>query len=160
MLVLLGLQLYWISRRSIITEERRTLERRTEERVRALVENSSDVITVVAPDLTVRWQSPSVARTLGLAVEDVVGRRVTSLVHPDDTRGLEKQLASVASSGGVATETVRFRHADGGWRHLEVVAESRLERSRDRGPRPQHAGHQLSARDLRTNCAGVRSTIR
>ncbi len=140
-LVLLGLQLYWISRRSIITEERRTLERRTEERVRALVENSSDVITVVAPDLTVRWQSPSVARTLGLAVEDVIGRRLTSLVHPDDTRGLEKQLASVTSSGGVATETVRFRHADGGWRHLEVVAESRLND-------PAIEGLVLSMRDI------------
>ncbi len=102
------------------------MERRTEDRVRALVENSSDVITVVSPDMTVRWQSPSVTRTLGRAAEDVVGRRITSLVHPDDTLGIEKQLGLVTRTGGVVTETVRFRHADGGWRHLEVVAESRL----------------------------------
>ncbi len=141
LLVLLGLQLYRITRRSIITEERRSLERRTEERVRALVENSSDVITVVAPDLTVRWQSPSVARTLGLTVEDVIGRRVTSLVHPDDAPGLAAQLAAVTSTGGLVTETVRFRHADGGWRHLEVVAESRLSD-------PAIDGVVLSMRDI------------
>ena len=141
LLVLLGLQLYRITRRSIITEERRSLERRTEDRVRALVENSSDVITVVSPDLTVRWQSPSVTRTLGLAAEDVVGRRITSLVHPDDTLGIEKQLASVTRNGGIVTETVRFRHADGGWRHLEVVAESRLSD-------PAIEGVVLSMRDI------------
>ncbi len=141
LLVLLGLQLYRITRRAIITEERRSLERRTEERVRALVENSSDVITVVAPDLTVRWQSPSVARTLGLTVEDVIGRRVTSLVHPDDAPGLAKQLAAVTNTGALVTETVRFRHADGGWRHLEVVAESRLSD-------PAIEGVVLSMRDI------------
>ena len=119
-----------------------TLERRTEERVRALVENSSDVITVVAPDLTVRWQSPSVARTLGLAVEDVVGRRLTSLVHPDDTRGLEKQLASVTSSGGVATESPcasGTRTVAGAT--LKSIAESRLDD-------PAIEGVVLSMRDI------------
>ncbi len=140
-LVLLGLQLYRISRRTIITEERRSLERRTEERVRALVENSSDIITVVAPDLTVRWQSPSVTRALGLAVGDVVGRKVTSLVHPDDAARLENQFSAVATKPGTVIVTARFHHADGGWRHLEVIAESRLSD-------PAIEGVVLSMRDI------------
>lgn len=140
-LLLLGMQLYLNSRRTIITEERRSLERRTEDRVRALVENSSDIITVVSPDLTVRWQSPSVTRTLGLQVADVVGRRVTSLVHPEDADLLGRQFSTVASKPGTLTVTARFRHADGGWRHLEVVAESRL-------TDPAIEGVVLSMRDI------------
>ena len=141
LLVLLGLQLFRISRRSIITAERRSLEWRTEERVRALVENSSDIITVVAPDLTVRWQSPSVTRTLGLAVDDVVARKLTSLVHPDDAAKLENQFSTVTTTRGTVTVTARFQHADGGWRHLEVVAESRLSD-------PAIEGVVLSMRDI------------
>jgi diguanylate cyclase (GGDEF)-like protein/PAS domain S-box-containing protein len=141
LLMLLGLQLDRISRRTIITEERRSLERRTEDRVRALVENSSDIITVVAPDLIVRWQSPSVTRTLGRAVSDVVGRKVTSLVHPDDSARLENQFSAVTTKPGTVTVTARFHHSDGGWRHLEVIAESRVSD-------PAIEGVVLSMRDI------------
>ncbi len=54
MLVLLGFQLYRLRRRSLLERERRFLEQRTERRIRALVEHSSDIIVVIGPDLTVR----------------------------------------------------------------------------------------------------------
>jgi diguanylate cyclase (GGDEF)-like protein/PAS domain S-box-containing protein len=126
LLVLLGSQLYRIGRRSLLVEQRRAFERRSEERIRALVENASDIITVVGPDLAVRWQSTTVERTLGHGADTLVGRRLSTLVHPDDAQLLEVQLANATSKPGVVRFTARFRHADGDWRHLEAIAENRL----------------------------------
>jgi diguanylate cyclase (GGDEF)-like protein/PAS domain S-box-containing protein len=125
-LVLLGFQLYRLRRRSLIVEHQRVIERRTEERIRALVEHSSDIITVVGPDMTVRWQSSSMQRALGRDAEALVGRGISSLVHPDDAKLLESHLSAATSRPGTTTFTARFQHADGGWRHLEAIAENRL----------------------------------
>ncbi len=81
---------------------------------------------MVGPDLTIRWQSTTVERTLGHDVDSLVGRRLTSLVHPDDAQSLEVHLATATSRPGVVRFTARFRHADGEWRHLEAIAENRL----------------------------------
>ncbi|MGA2929976.1 MAG: sensor domain-containing diguanylate cyclase, partial [Solirubrobacteraceae bacterium] len=141
LLVLLGLQLYRIRRRSLLVEQRQAVTRRAEERVRALVEHSSDIITVVAPDLTVRWQSSSLERALGHPVAKLVGQRLGTLVHPDDAQLLEAQLSAATGKPGTVTFTARFRDADGGWRHLEAVAENRL-------GDPAIEGVVLSMRDI------------
>jgi diguanylate cyclase (GGDEF)-like protein/PAS domain S-box-containing protein len=141
LLLLLGFQLYRIGRRSLLVEERRLSERRSEQRVRALVEHSSDIITVVGPDLTVRWQSTAMQRMLGHPVEAVVGRRLGSLAHPDDAQLLESHFAAATSKPGTVTFTARFRHASGGWRHLEAIAENRL-------ADPAIEGVILSMRDI------------
>jgi len=126
LLLLLGFQMYRLRRRALLVEERRLMERRTEQRVRALVEHSSDIITVIGPDLTVRWQSAAVARTLGHGAGALLGVRVTSLVHPEDVQLLESEVSAAMRRPGAVTFTVRFRHADGGWRHLEAIAVNRL----------------------------------
>jgi diguanylate cyclase (GGDEF)-like protein/PAS domain S-box-containing protein len=141
LLVLLGFQLYRLRRRSLLVAERRSLERRTEERVRALVEHSSDIITVVGPDLTVRWQSTTVQRMLGHPVDALVGRRLSGLVHPDDAQLFESHFLAATSKPGTVTFTARFRHASGGWRHLEAIAENRL-------ADPAIEGVVLSMRDV------------
>jgi diguanylate cyclase (GGDEF)-like protein/PAS domain S-box-containing protein len=140
-LLLLGLQLYRISRRSLLVEERRFSERRSEARVRALVEHSSDIITVVGPDLTVRWQSTAVQRVLGHPVEALLGQRLLSFVHPDDAQRLESHFAAATSKPGTVTFTARFRHASGSWRDLEAIAENRL-------ADPAIEGVVLSMRDI------------
>ncbi|MGP0049282.1 MAG: putative bifunctional diguanylate cyclase/phosphodiesterase, partial [Solirubrobacteraceae bacterium] len=140
-LLLLGFQLYRISRRSLLVEERRLSERRSEARVRALVEHSSDIITVVGPDLTVRWQSTAVQRMLGHPVEALVGRRLVSFVHPDDAHLLESHFAAATGKPGTVTFTARFRDASGSWRDLETIAENRL-------ADPAIEGVILSMRDI------------
>ncbi|MGO9958462.1 MAG: hypothetical protein ACLP50_21275, partial [Solirubrobacteraceae bacterium] len=55
----LGRRLAGLHRRVAFDTEIRAVERRSEERVRALVEHSSDVVTVLDADLRVRWQAAS-----------------------------------------------------------------------------------------------------
>jgi diguanylate cyclase (GGDEF)-like protein/PAS domain S-box-containing protein len=141
LLLLLGSQLYGIRRRTLLDEHDRSIERRSEERIRALVEHSSDIIMVVGADLTVRWQSTTVQRRLGRAIAELTGQRLSTLVHPDDAQLLEMQLAAATSKPGTVTFTARFRHADSEWRHLEAIAENRL-------ADPLIEGVVLSMRDI------------
>jgi diguanylate cyclase (GGDEF)-like protein/PAS domain S-box-containing protein len=87
---------------------------------RTLVAGSSDVIVVLDPDLSVRWQSAAAARQFGLSDQDVVGRPFRSLVHPDDL-----DLVTPERAG---SQPVRARIHDGfgAWRPVEVtVADER-----------------------------------
>ncbi len=57
---------------------------RQEERFRALIQHAADVISVIDPDGTIRYQSPTVERLLGYDETALVGTDIFALVHPDD----------------------------------------------------------------------------
>jgi diguanylate cyclase (GGDEF)-like protein/PAS domain S-box-containing protein len=127
LLALLGLRLYRIRRRVALADARLALERRSEQRVYALVEHLTDVITVLDRDLTIGWQSPSVARLLGHDPDRLRGRRLTRLVHPDDVPHVERLLNATGRRPGAVTLSARFQRADGEWREIEAVADNRLD---------------------------------
>jgi diguanylate cyclase (GGDEF)-like protein/PAS domain S-box-containing protein len=138
LLLLLGWRLHRQRRHASLSEARLVLERHSERRLRALVEHSSDVITVVDSELNVTWQSPSIAQLLGHDPEQLLGARITGLVHPEDVADLEHALAS---TNGTVTLSARFHHTGGDWRHLEAIAENRL-------ADPAVGGTVLSMRDV------------
>ena len=72
---------------------------RSEARVGALVQNSSDVIMVLDAGLEVRYVTPSVSRVLGHRPEDLMGTPIQLLVAPSDRPAvteLYSQLVSLA----------------------------------------------------------------
>jgi len=115
--------------------ERRTAELHTaDERFRSLVQNSSDLITVVDHAGLITYQSPSVATVLGYAPGSLEGTDWYDLVHSDDLSSLRAQLV-----GGSAE--ARLCHADGSWRDIEIRAQSLLDN-------PSVAGVVLNMRDI------------
>jgi len=95
---------------------------RSEARFRALVHNSSDVITLAGPDLSVRFQTPSVERVLGWRAEELAGTSLVDLVHPEDRLTLlDAQAEAVSGAGGDVVSEVRVRDRDGAWRHVHSV---------------------------------------
>jgi PAS domain S-box-containing protein len=97
------------------------LERR-EVWFRSLIENASDLITVVDARGVVRFQSPSSERILGFSAEDLTGRNAFELMHPGDAGRAADALRNARTDGamGIAVE-FRLRHRDGGWRTLQSV---------------------------------------
>jgi diguanylate cyclase (GGDEF)-like protein/PAS domain S-box-containing protein len=93
--------------------------RARERRFRALIENSSDVVSVIGVDGVVTYDSPSVARVLGYEPSARMGRPAREFVHPDDLHRVEEAFGhdGVVSKAWVE---VRVRHADGSWRWAEV----------------------------------------
>ena len=57
---------------------------RSEARFASLVQNSSDVVTVLDADSTARWVSPTSERVFGYPPEELEGSKLTSIVHPED----------------------------------------------------------------------------
>jgi PAS domain S-box-containing protein len=99
----------------------------SEQRFRALIEHSGDGIALVGADGIMHYTSPSTYRILGYAPETLVGQNSRTLLHPDDQAHLLAQLAALAHQPGKrATTQCRVRHADGGWRWLEIAATNML----------------------------------
>ncbi|HEU5261858.1 MAG TPA: PAS domain S-box protein [Gemmatimonadales bacterium] len=118
----------WVARD--ITEGRKAAARlrASEERFRALVEHSSDVITLLGRDGTVLYASESTAPVLGYDSTENVGRNAFELVHPDDRAGARELFRELLQrSGRLARAEVRALHKDGTWRHLEAVGVNRLD---------------------------------
>jgi len=117
-------------------------ERQSAERFRSLVQNSSDVIALLAPDLTIRYHTPSVERVLGYGEDELVGRRVTELLDPVDAEGLRGFFADVCSSPGTPMpRDLRLQRKDGTTCQLESVFNNLLGEA-------NIAGVVMTARDV------------
>ncbi|HEY9810207.1 MAG TPA: EAL domain-containing protein [Halomicronema sp.] len=113
-----------------IDERKKAIEAlaRSEERFRSLVQNSSDIITILEADGTIRYQSPSIHRILGYEAENLIGKKALDYVHPEDKQGIEiLLLEAVKRPGKVIKFEFRFRHAEGNWVFLEAFGANRLE---------------------------------
>jgi PAS domain S-box-containing protein len=107
--------------------ETQDIIRRNEERFRDMIEHGSDLITLVDGDGLITYQSPSVQRTLGYAVEELIGLNVTELMHPDDRMPLVERMRQhdSAAMGTSFTEQARVRTKDGNFRWVEVIGAMR-----------------------------------
>ncbi|HEX5913778.1 MAG TPA: PAS domain S-box protein, partial [Rubrobacter sp.] len=108
-----------------ITERKRAGEalRESEERFRSLIQNSSDLITVLEPDGIIRYESPSVQRVLGYHPEERIGKKTFEFVHPEDEGRVQSTFVDALDDPGRVQRPVEFRwrHKDGSWRHMETI---------------------------------------
>jgi diguanylate cyclase (GGDEF)-like protein/PAS domain S-box-containing protein len=112
---------------SQLQETERNALRESEERFRALTEQSSDIILIADPSGNIEYASPSVHTTLGFQVDSLVGTNMTDLVHPDEIgEAISIGTRPVAHYEAPIVE-VRLRHADGKWRHFECVVRNLIE---------------------------------
>jgi diguanylate cyclase (GGDEF)-like protein/PAS domain S-box-containing protein len=101
--------------------------RRSRRRFRSLVRNSSDVITILDENGTVRYESPATEQITGYAPEERLGRHGFELIHPEDRERLRRVHAEVRNEPGARRSAeIRSRHKDGSWRHLEAVVHNLL----------------------------------
>jgi len=126
LLAVLGRRLASVRRRTQMADELRAVERRSEQRIRALVEHSSDVVTVLGRDLRVRWQAASVRGLLGRDPGSLIEAPITSIAHPDEQALFEGFLQARLGAPSPATLRTRLRHADGRYVQVETIAEDRL----------------------------------
>ena len=90
-----------------LTEE--LLIQQSEARFASLVRNSSDVVTVVEPDTTITYASPSAHRVLGYEPEALEGTRFAELVHAEDRTRVLSFLTTMARGRGHTGLDVEFR---------------------------------------------------
>ncbi|MBP6667957.1 MAG: PAS domain S-box protein [Gemmatimonadales bacterium] len=94
---------------------------RKERYFRALIENTSDVISVLTLDATIAYESPSIARNFGYTAEECIGRSAFDYIHPDDAPRVAEEFAAGLADPATARQTsLRFRHKAGHWLLIEA----------------------------------------
>jgi diguanylate cyclase (GGDEF)-like protein/PAS domain S-box-containing protein len=117
-------------------------ERQSAERFRSLVQNSSDVIALLEPDLTVRYHTPSVERVLGYREDELVGSRLTDLVEDAEAERLRGFFADVCITPSTPMpRDLPLRRKDGSICRLESVFNNLLDDT-------NVAGIVVTARDV------------
>jgi PAS domain S-box-containing protein len=101
--------------------------RESEERFRALIENSSDFILLADAAGIVRYLSPSAERIIGAAARELIGRHHTELIHPAEREQQARLIDAVArGERPLATPSFRFEASDGRSIVLEGTAKNML----------------------------------
>jgi PAS domain S-box-containing protein len=98
------------------------------ERYESIINAVSDVATVVEPDGTITYVSPSVRTVLGYDPDELIGTNGFDY-QPRATAGdvetaIEAVIENPKESRTVQTE---FRHSDGSWRWIESTIQNRLD---------------------------------
>ena len=110
---------------------------RREEYFRALIENSSDVVTVLDGDGIIRFCSVSAQKIIGYRPEELVGREAAVFferVHPDDIpRVIAAYERDLSTPGTTQYTEFRFRHKDGSWRAIKAIGNNLLDDPSVRG---------------------------
>ena len=115
--------------------------RRSEQRLRALVEQSSDVVAVTNGGI-ITFVSPNAARVMGQPVGQMIGRSPTHFAHPDDIDDLDSHLSRPTSPTEPAQVVeARLATADGEYRWFDITA-------RDFSSDPEVGGTVVTARDV------------
>src|SRR5215204_2961748 len=128
--------LYFICQIQDVTERKKVEKviKESEERFRSLVQNTSDIITILEADGTVRYISPAVERVMGYKPEEQIGTNAFGAVHPDDRERALDTFAEVLKRPGLHPPLeFRVPHKDGSWRYVEHVVNNLLDDPAVRG---------------------------
>jgi PAS domain S-box-containing protein len=96
--------------------------RHTAARFRSLVEHSADGVALLNPLGTIIYSSPSTTRIIGYTVEELVGKTIFDIMHPEDHAVVKTRLFGLLlRPGGNASAEFRIRCKDGGEVWVEGV---------------------------------------
>jgi diguanylate cyclase (GGDEF)-like protein/PAS domain S-box-containing protein len=105
------------------------LRMESEARLSTLVQHSTDVIIVIAPDTSVRYVSPSVRRILGYDAATFVQQPLLDYVSEADRALFRPGFAALVASAPETSQAFDFavRHRDGRLLHAECMMTNLLE---------------------------------
>jgi PAS domain S-box-containing protein len=129
---------------SDITQRVKAIEElnKSREYFRALIEYSSDVISVIDANGKRTFASLSNIQVFGRNPDDLIGKSPIDFVHPDDLPNILSKLQELLANPGVPIVTdARFRHANGEWLYVNAIGCNLIHN-------PAVKGIVLNARDI------------
>lgn len=116
--------------------------RRAEQRLSALVEQSSDLVLIVGPAGRVQFASPNASRVLGVGAKEMIDSDPAALCHPEEAMHLRELLRSPSTSDEVSVAAeFRLQTSLGNYRWFDIT-------TRDFSENPEVGGVVLTARDV------------
>ena len=111
-------------------------------RLQAMLDSTSDIITVIDREGRIRVSNPAAGRITGFVGAEANGLSMVEFVHPEDVpEVLDAFNRGVLNGEDVEPFIVRIRMADGEWHHTEIALADQVEIDGD-------AAHVVSVRDV------------
>lgn len=127
-----------------ITERRKVEDaiKISEEKLRSLVHNISDIITILSPSGEILYQSASARQLMNYGENELTKRNFSEIVHPDDYPGLMFAFQNLINKGGTS-ELMEFRllNKDGNYFYIEAQATNQIDN-------PSIKGLVVNSRDI------------
>jgi len=124
---------YCVARDARETMEQKKLLQKSEERFRALVQGSSDLIAILDIEGNYTYVSPASASILGIAPEIFLEKNIADFIHPDDRARTLQFLQKITDEKTVRVEPFRFQNSTGEWRWIETVFTNRIDNAMIKG---------------------------
>jgi PAS domain S-box-containing protein len=113
------------------TVAKRRAEREREQarnRYQALIEHSSDLVTILDENGVFQYTSPAAESVLGYEPEALIGEPSFEMVHPKDRATVMDAFDRMTEDPSVTPSvSYRLRDADSEWRHVESKGTNRLD---------------------------------
>jgi PAS domain S-box-containing protein len=102
--------------------------RGSEQRLRALVQHTADILLIIDPDGTIRYASPAASGVSGVPGDVLVGRNVFGQILTEDRPAAHALIVQALSTAqGTSTGELRLEHRDGSVHDLEVIIANLVE---------------------------------
>lgn len=93
----------------------------SQQRFKALVQDGSDMISIIDEKFRYSYISPSVKNILDVDPENMGGRNVFDFIHPEDEPGIKDYLKLLGTQKSVQLPSYRYKNGEGDWRWLETI---------------------------------------
>jgi PAS domain S-box-containing protein len=91
-----------------------------EREFRMMIENGSDIITLIDSNGMILYESPSATKQLGYVPLDLIGENILNFIHIDDRQMIKNSYDNLFKKNNSSfTKEYRFQTKDGLWRILE-----------------------------------------
>jgi PAS domain S-box-containing protein len=106
-----------------ITERKKAEEALTssEQFYRSLINNSSDIILIIAQNYTIRYGTPSIERILLYQPQDVLGKNVIQFIHKEERESLHHTFREVLQSHRSISLRHRVLKKNNEWLYAESI---------------------------------------
>ena len=100
----------------------------SEKRFKVLIENSTDIFSLVGSDGNVQYHSPAFYALTGYTERDALNKSAFEFLHVQDRERMQKQFnEALESDGTLQLDVYRFRTADGRFLYFESKINNQLD---------------------------------
>lgn len=132
---------YCIARDNTEKKKAESQLKNSERRFKTLVQESSDIISILDLEANFNYVSPSSFKILSAAPEEYIGTNAFDYIHENDIARVKEKFNSILHNESVEIESFRFRDFNGEWKWFENVITNQLNE-------PSINGLVVTARDI------------
>tara|TARA_R100001143_G_scaffold63512_1_gene71134 strand:- start:15368 stop:17131 length:1764 start_codon:yes stop_codon:yes gene_type:complete len=93
----------------------------SERRFKALIQDGSDMISIMDKEAVYKYVSPTKFKVLGISPEMMIGKSALDFIHENDVERTFSAFKELAYKEQVLLKPFRFKDVNGNWRWLEAT---------------------------------------